>query len=55
MRFTAIQFFNGINEDIIPQVRLTKGKDGPTGQAFFRFENPAALTSDDFKKIQQFI
>ena len=55
MRFTAIQFFNGINEDIIPQVRLTKGKDGPTGQAFFRFATSAALPYDDLKKIQQFI
>ncbi len=34
MSFAAIKFFNGINEDVIPQIRLTKGKDGQAGQAF---------------------
>ena len=52
MKNVAIQFFNGIDEKIIPQIRLTKSKDGQAGQAFFRFDNPEALLSDNFKDIQ---
>ena len=52
MKDVAIQFFNGVDEKVIPQIRLTKSKDGYTGQAFFRFDNPEALSSDNFKDIQ---
>ena len=52
MKSVAIQFFLGIDENVIPQIRLTKSKDGQAGQAFFRFEMPDALLSDNFKDIQ---
>ena len=52
MATIAIQFFNGIDEKVVPQIRLTKSKYGHAGQASFRFENPEALLSDDFKEIQ---
>ena len=52
MKDVAIQFFKGINEKVIPQIRLTKSKDGQAGQAFFRFDSPEALLSDNFKDIQ---
>ena len=52
MNNVAIQFFNGIDEKVIPQIRLTKSKDGQAGQAFFRFESPEALLSENFKDIQ---
>ena len=52
MMDVAIQFFAGINEKIIPEIILTKSKDGQAGQAFFRFDNPEALLSDNFKDIQ---
>ena len=52
MKDVAIQFFYGIDEKIVPQISLTKSKDGQTGQAFFRFDNPEALSSDNFKDIQ---
>ena len=52
MKDVAIQFFSGIDEKVIPQIRLTKSKDGYAGQAFFRFDNPEALLSDNFKDIQ---
>ena len=52
MATIAIQFFNGIDEKVVPQIRLTKSKDGQAGQAYFRFENPEALLSDNFKEIQ---
>ena len=52
MKDVAIQFFNGIDEKVVPQIRLTKSKDGEAGQAFFRFNSPDALFSDNFKEIQ---
>ena len=52
MKDVAIQFFNGIDEKVVPQIRLTKSKDGQAGQDYFRFENPEALLSDNFKEIQ---
>ena len=52
MKDVAIQFFKGVDEKVIPEIRLTKSKDGYAGQAFFRFDNPEALSSDNFKDIQ---
>ena len=52
MASIAIQFFNGVDEKVVPQIRLTKSRSGHAGQAYFRFENPEALLSDDFKDIQ---
>ena len=52
MTVVAIQFFNGIDEKVIPQIRLTKSKDGSAGQAFFRFDGPESLSSENFKDIQ---
>ena len=52
MASIAIQFFNGIDEKVVPQIRLTKSKSGQAGQAYFRFENPEALLFDNFKEIQ---
>ena len=52
MKAVSIQFFKGVNEKVLPQIRLTKSKNGQAGQAFFRFENPEALLSDNFKEIQ---
>ncbi len=39
-----IQFYEGINEPVVPEIRLTRGKDGTTGQAVFIFEKPQALS-----------
>ena len=52
MAVVAIQFFNGIDEKVVPQIRLTKSRNGDAGQAYFRFDNPEALSSDNFKEIQ---
>ncbi|NJR52950.1 MAG: photosystem II reaction center protein Psb28 [Leptolyngbyaceae cyanobacterium CSU_1_3] len=38
-----IQFSRGVDEDIIPDVRLTRSKDGTNGTATFYFEKPKAL------------
>lgn len=41
-----IQFIKGINENIIPDIKLTRSRDGSTGTATFRFTNPEILTSE---------
>ncbi len=44
-----IQFSQGIDEEVIPDVRLTRAKDGSNGTATFYFDRPKALelTSTD--------
>jgi photosystem II protein len=39
----AIQFFRGVDETVVPDIRLTRSRDGRTGQAIFVFEEPEAL------------
>jgi photosystem II 13kDa protein len=38
-----IQFSRGVNETVIPDVRLTRAKDGTNGRAYFSFDNPDIL------------
>ena len=40
-----IQFYEGPDEPVVPEIRLTRSKDGTTGQALFLFEKPQALSS----------
>lgn len=35
-----IQFIKDINEKVVPDVKLTRSRDGSTGTATFRFNNP---------------
>jgi len=42
---TTIQFIEGINETRVPDVKLTRSRDGSTGTATFRFNNPDILKS----------
>ena len=42
----CIQFIKGINESVVPEIRLTRSRDGSTGTATFRFSNPDILTSE---------
>jgi photosystem II protein len=46
----VIQFIQGINEEVIPDVKLTRSRDGNTGTATFRFANPKVLDSDTSNK-----
>lgn len=36
----VIQFINGVDETTIPSIKLTRSRDGSTGTARFRFNNP---------------
>ena len=48
----AIQFFKGVDESVVPEIRLTRNRDGKNGQAIFSFDSPDALSSENFKDIQ---
>lgn len=46
-----IQFAKGIDEEVIPDVRLTRARDGSNGTATFYFQNPQALNSGSADEI----
>ncbi|BAZ69014.1 MAG: photosystem II reaction center protein Psb28 [Pelatocladus maniniholoensis HA4357-MV3] len=46
-----IQFSKGIDEDVIPEVRLTRSRTGDSGTATFIFQNPKALDSNNTEEI----
>ena len=35
-----IQFYRGIKEEVVPNVRLTRSRDGSNGRAIFYFQKP---------------
>ena len=51
MSEAAIQFFRGINEPVVPDIRLTRSRDGRTGQATFVFEQPQSLAPETLGDI----
>lgn len=46
-----IQFSRGITEEVVPDVRMTRSKDGTNGTATFYFENPKALSIESTEDI----
>jgi photosystem II 13kDa protein len=46
-----IQFTRGVREEVVPDVRLTRAKDGTNGTATFYFQNPRALDNDSTQEI----
>lgn len=46
-----IQFSRGITEDVVPDVRITRSRDGSNGKATFYFQNPRALAQDSTADI----
>ena len=47
-----IQFFKGINEEVIPDVRLTRSRDGSSGTATFYFDEPKAFSPNSTEEIE---
>lgn len=47
---TNIQFIKGLNETVLPDVYLTRSRDGSTGTATFHFKNPNILDQSTIKK-----
>jgi len=46
-----IQFSRGTDEEVIPDVRLTRSRDGSNGTATFYFKNPNALSRGNTEDI----
>jgi|SRR5579883_1484942 photosystem II protein len=46
-----IQFSRGIDEEVIPEVRLTRSRSGGSGTATFIFTNPKALSNNSTEDI----
>jgi photosystem II protein len=46
-----IQFSLGIDEDVVPDVRITRARDGSNGTATFYFQSPKALTESRTEEI----
>lgn len=46
-----IQFSRGINEEVIPDVRLTRSRDGNQSTATFYFQNPQALSNTSTAEV----
>ena len=51
MRKASIQFFQGLEETVVPEIRLRKSKNSNTGQAIFTFLHPSVFISENFKEI----
>ena len=47
----AIQFFRGVDEPVVPDIRMTRSRDGRTGQAIFVFDQPQALAPETMGDI----
>jgi len=48
---TRIQFVKGTDEEVIPEVRITRTKDGGSATAIFFFQNPKALSEERKEEI----
>ena len=47
-----IQFIKGLDEKVLPDVRITRSRDGSTGTATFKFKNPNILNKKIAKEGQ---
>ena len=48
---TKIQFSRGLDEEVIPEVRLTRSRSGDSGTATFIFSNPKILAQGSTEDI----
>ncbi|MBN3874677.1 MAG: photosystem II reaction center protein Psb28 [Nostoc sp.] len=48
---TKIQFSRGLDEEVIPEVRLTRSRTGDSGTATFIFRNPKILDQGSTEDI----
>nr|WP_225938778.1 photosystem II reaction center protein Psb28 [Kovacikia minuta] len=46
-----IQFSIGIDEEVVPDVRITRSRDGSNGTATFYFQSPKALSESRTEDI----
>lgn len=46
-----IQFVQGVNEETVPDIRLTRSRTGNSGTAVFRFDDPKVLDPSNTEEI----
>lgn len=46
-----IEFSRGVAESVVPNVRLTRSRDGSNGKALFRFDDPKVLDANYTQEI----
>lgn len=51
MMAACIQFSKGVDETVIPDIRLTRARDGNSGVAKFYFGQPKALEESNTEEI----
>jgi len=44
---SSIQFIKGVNEPTVPDVKLTRARDGSSGTASFVFKEPSVFEADN--------
>lgn len=50
-----IQFVRGIDEEVVPDVRLTRSKDGSNGRAIFYFDNPKVMQEGNLEIMGMYL
>jgi photosystem II 13kDa protein len=45
----------GVNEEVVPDVRLTRSRDGSNGKAYFTFEDPQVLKEDKLEILGMYM
>ena len=47
----AIQFTRGVDEPVVPDIKLTRSSDGRTGRALFVFDQPEIMAPETWAGI----
>ena len=49
----SIQFTEGINVNLIPEIRISRSQDGKMGKALFIFKSPQALSEKFISSVER--
>ncbi len=49
----TIQFIKGIDEKVLPEIRLNRNKDKKSGHATYIFRNPSSISNKNFKNVDK--
>ena len=55
LAMAEIQFIRGIDEEVVPDVKLTRARDGSKGQALFYFDNPKIVQQGQLEVMGMFM
>tara|TARA_B100000700_G_C14604639_1_gene650740 strand:+ start:224 stop:574 length:351 start_codon:yes stop_codon:yes gene_type:complete len=51
----SIEFIKGIIESVKPKIKISRSKDGKSGEAVFQFKNPKTLSIENISSINKMI